>query len=111
MFIPLRVKSSPGISPLKSMEHDLHSVVAFFALPVFALANAGINFSGVSGDRLLHDVPIGIAMGLFIGSLAFEETGVNLLFDERLGIILGSVISGFPGYAILRSSLRPRPVV
>jgi NhaA family Na+:H+ antiporter len=46
-------------------------------------------------------------MSLFIGSLAFEETGVNLLFDERLGIILGSFVSGVVGYSILRASLGP----
>jgi NhaA family Na+:H+ antiporter len=45
-------------------------------------------------------------MSLFIGSLAFEETGVNLMFDERLGIILGSLASGVLGYLILRASLR-----
>lgn len=44
-------------------------------------------------------------MSLFIGSLAFEETGVNMMFDERLGIILGSLISGFVGYIVLRVSL------
>jgi NhaA family Na+:H+ antiporter len=44
-------------------------------------------------------------MSLFIGSLAFEETDVNLLFDERLGIILGSLASGIVGYMVLRASL------
>ena len=44
-------------------------------------------------------------MSLFIGSLAFEETGINLLFDERLGIILGSLVSGVLGYVMLRASL------
>ncbi len=152
MFIPLRCKENPSISPLKSLEHDLHSVVAFFVLPVFAFANAGISLKNVGMEQLLHDVPIGIALGLFIGkqvgimglcwifiklglakmpsgmswfslygasalcgigftmslfigSLAFEETGVNLLFDERLGIIIGSFTSGILGYIILRWSL------
>ncbi|MFT5420338.1 MAG: NhaA family Na+:H+ antiporter [Candidatus Endobugula sp.] len=152
MFIPLRSNTDPTISPLKSMEHSLHSVVAYFVLPVFAFANAGINFSGVGLDQVFHGVPMGIAMGLFfgkqvgifgvcwlfikfkvaslptgmsmlslygtsalcgigftmslfVGSLAFEETGVNLLFDERLGIIIGSLASGILGYLILRSSL------
>jgi NhaA family Na+:H+ antiporter len=50
---------------------------------------------------------VGFTMSLFIGSLAFEETGVNLLFDERLGIILGSVASGLTAYFLLRSGLRP----
>jgi NhaA family Na+:H+ antiporter len=48
-------------------------------------------------------------MSLFIGSLAFEETGVNLLFDERLGIILGSLASGILGFIVLRLSLHPDP--
>ena len=46
-------------------------------------------------------------MSLFIGSLAFEETGVNLLFDERLGILIGSLLSGLLGYAVLRKALPP----
>jgi NhaA family Na+:H+ antiporter len=48
---------------------------------------------------------IGFTMSLFIGSLAFEASGVNLLFDERLGIIIGSLASGVLGYLILRASL------
>lgn len=154
MFIPMKSKTNKHYSPLKSMEHDLHSVVAFFVLPIFAFANAGINLSGVGTEQLLHNVPLGIALGLFIGkqvgvfgfcwlaikfkltslpnsmswgtlygtaalcgigftmslfigSLAFEETGVNLMFDERLGILLGSFISGIAGYFILRMSLPP----
>lgn len=151
-FIPMYSKTEPESSPLKGMEHDLHSVVAFFVLPVFAFANAGINLSGVGVEQLFHSVPLGIALGLFIGkqlgifgfcwlaiklgltrlpndvswgtlygvaalcgigftmslfigSLAFEETGVNILFDERLGIIVGSILSGVTGYLILRVSL------
>ncbi len=153
MFIPISSRSAHGISPLKSMEHDLHAVVAFFILPVFAFANAGINLSGVGVEQLMHDVPMGIAMGLvvgkqigifglcwlaikmglarlpagmswlslygtaalcgigftmslFIGSLAFEENGVDMFFDERLGIIVGSLISGVIGFFILRASLK-----
>ena len=153
MFIPMKSKTNVHYSPLKSMEHDLHSVVAYFILPIFAFANAGISFSGVGAEQIFHNVPLGIALGLFIGkqvgvfgfcwvaiklnlsslpngmsfgslygtaalcgvgftmslfigSLAFEETNVNLLFDDRLGIILGSLISGIVGYAVLYVSLR-----
>ncbi len=158
MFIPMRSKKDPDHSPLNSLENDLHSIVAFFVLPVFAFANAGINFSGVTANQIFHGVPVGIVLGLFlgkqigifgfcwlfikcnlarlpdnmnwlslygisalcgigftmslfIGSLAFEETGVNLLFDERLGIILGSLLSGLLGFLVLRVSLgnRERP--
>ena len=152
MFIPLRTDNPQNPSPLKNIEHDLHYVVAFFVLPVFAFANAGINLSGVGVEQLMHGVPMGIAAGLFlgkqigifglcylaiklrlaempsgmntmslygtaalcgigftmslfIGSLAFEETGVNQLFDERLGIIVGSLMSGVLGYFLLRRAL------
>ena len=126
--------------------------MAFFVLPVFAFANAGISFVDISPDVLFHDVPVGVALGLFlgkpigifglcgiavlsgyaslpkgmsmaslfgvsalcgigftmslfVGSLAFEETGVNLLFDERLGIIIGSVASGVLGFLVLNKCL------
>ncbi len=153
MFIPLRNKADPEHSPLKVLEHDLHHLVAFFVLPLFAFVNAGIDLRSIGADQLLHAVPLGIALGLFagkqigifglcwlsiklnlarlpegtsqtslfgtaalcgigftmslfIGSLAFEETGSNLLFDERLGIIIGSLASGLVGFLVLRSSLR-----
>ncbi|MDC2888893.1 Na+/H+ antiporter NhaA [Psychrosphaera algicola] len=156
MFIPMRSKDDPEHSPLKSLEHDLHSIVAFFVLPVFAFANAGISFANVTTEQMFHNVPIGIALGLFagkqigifglcwlcikmnfaqlpkgmswgglygtaalcgigftmslfVGSLAFEETGVNLLFDERLGIIIGSLLSGIIGYLVLNATLK-KPV-
>jgi NhaA family Na+:H+ antiporter len=153
MFIPMRSKTREGGSPLKEMESDLHTLVAFFVLPLFAFANAGISFDGIGVEEILHTVPLGIALGLFvgkqvgvfglcwiaikfkltqlpkgmswtslygtaalcgvgftmslfIGSLAFEETGIDLLFDERLGIILGSLASGIVGYMVLTVSLR-----
>jgi NhaA family Na+:H+ antiporter len=51
---------------------------------------------------------IGFSMSLYIGSLAFEETGVNLIFDERLGIVIGSLASGLVGDTVLRVSLRAK---
>jgi NhaA family Na+:H+ antiporter len=64
----------------------------------------GMSWSSLYGAAALCGV--GFTMSLFIASLAFEETGVNLLFDERLGIILGSLASGVFGYLLLRRSLR-----
>ena len=52
---------------MKSLEHNLHSTVAFIVLPVFAFANAGINFSGVGIDQVVSPVPIGIILGLLLG--------------------------------------------
>ncbi len=153
-FIPMRDSEDPAYSPLKSLEHDLHSVVAFGVLPLFAFANAGISFAGLGVSSLLHPVPLGIAVGLFIGkqlgifllcylaiksglarlpdganwgslygvsilcgvgftmslfvaSLAFENVAFDAgaIFDERLGIILGSLLSGVFGYVVLHLSL------
>ena len=63
----------------------------------------GVRWSHLYGVAMLCGV--GFTMSLFIGSLAFENTGVNLLFDERLGIILGSLLAGATGYVVLQLSL------
>ncbi len=157
-FIPMRDAKDPNHSPLKELEHDLHHVVAFGVLPIFAFVNAGVSFAGMGISDLLHPVPLGIAAGLFIGKqvgvfsfcaiaiklgfarlpegtgwsalygvsilagvgftmslfiggLAFEnvEMDLDMLFDERLGIIVGSLLSGILGYLVLRKVL-PREV-
>jgi len=43
-------------------------------------------------------------MSLFIGGLAFE--GSDYVFDERLGIIMGSIVSGIAGYIMLKITLK-----
>lgn len=148
LFIPMRDKHRPERSPLREMEHDLHTVVAFAILPLFAFANSGIEFAGVGAEQLLHPVSLGIAAGLFfgkqigvfafcwlgvrlgiarlpdrsswmmlygvaimcgigftmslfIGALAFEDAGARD-FDERIGIVFGSLCSAVAGYFVLR---------
>ncbi|WP_336916932.1 Na+/H+ antiporter NhaA [Vibrio cholerae] len=54
-------------SPLKYLEHALHPYVAFAILPVFAFANAGISLQGVSLAGLTSMLPLGVALGLFLG--------------------------------------------
>jgi NhaA family Na+:H+ antiporter len=153
-FIPMRDSTDNTHSPLRELEHDLHSVVAFGVLPLFAFVNAGISLAGVSFSDLLHSVSLGIAAGLFVGkqvgifflcflaikmgiarlpegaswgslygvsilcgvgftmslfvgSLAFENVILDpkAIFDERLGIIVGSLLSGIFGYIILHMTL------
>ena len=43
-------------------------------------------------------------MSLFIGSLAFDASS-SQFFDERLGIIIGSLASGIIGYFCLKFAL------
>ena len=62
----------------------------------------GMNYKQVYGAALLCGV--GFTMSLFIGGLAFA--GETALFDERLGIIMGSIVSGIAGYLMLKVSLK-----
>ncbi len=132
-------------SPLQHLEHKLHNWVAFFIMPVFALANAGVEINadtsfdipliinialalfigkavGISlfsylGMKLkLADLPsglnmmhiigvamiagVGFTMSIFIANLAFTQ---NILYMDsaKIGILMGSIISGLGGYLIL----------
>ena len=145
-FIPMRDKKDASYSPVIRLEHSLNSSVSFVILPLFAFANAGINFAEMEADALTHPVTIGVffgliigkqlgvfsfswlsvklgfanlpddldfkhiygcallcgvgfTMSLFIGSLAFG--GTEKAFDERLGILAGSLVSGLLGYLAL----------
>lgn len=53
--------------PLENVEHRLAPWVSFVILPIFAFANAGISFSGISVRDFTSPIPLGIALGLMIG--------------------------------------------
>jgi len=55
------------LTPLQRFEHGLHPWVAFFIMPIFALANAGVTIGEGLGAALINPVSIGIILGLFIG--------------------------------------------
>ncbi len=67
-FIPLGSRENTGKSLLEKLEHDLHPTVAFFILPLFAFANTGISLAGLGLDSILSPIPLGIALGLFLGN-------------------------------------------
>jgi len=145
--VPLKATDAEGHAPLHQLEHGLHPWVAFGILPIFAFANAGVPFAGVTLTALAEPLPLGIAAGLFvgklvgvcgastvlvrlglgrlpeganwrqlvgvaalcgvgftmslfIGSLAFE--GPEYFTPLRLGVIVGSTLSGITGYLLLR---------
>jgi len=155
-FIPLQATDPDGEQhyPLDRLVHELHPIVAFGILPLFAFANAGINFEGMSIDSLFTGIPlaimlglflgkqlgvfafiwlairiglselpkdtswgqiygvailcgVGFTMSLFIGSLAFEESGLGYSRPDRLGIIVGSLIAGLVGFIVLRIATVP----
>ncbi len=66
LTIPLKRRDGDK-ALLYRMEHALHPWVAFLILPVFAFANAGVSLQGVSFGDLMQPLPLGIAMGLFLG--------------------------------------------
>ena len=135
-------------SPLQNLENQLHSIVAYFILPLFAFANAGVaintsydfNFdlmlniavslvfgkllgvtllsyigvklklaelpSGVSFKQIIGIAAIagvGFTMAIFIDNLAFAGDLLSIN-SVKVGIIIGSVISGITGYTLLRFS-------
>ena len=69
-------------SPLKRLEHGIHPWVMFGVVPLFGLASAGVELSGVSSgiDRL----PLAIMTGLFLG----KQIGVfgAIWIADRTGI-------------------------
>jgi NhaA family Na+:H+ antiporter len=67
LAIPLRAKDPNNSSPLHRAEHGLHIWVAFLILPLFAFANAGVSLAGITLSDLLAPLPLGIALGLFVG--------------------------------------------
>jgi len=71
-------------SPLQHLEHKLHGWVAYFIMPVFALANAGVVFDFDVGIN--WNIAIAISAGLFLGKLIgiplFTFIGVKLKLAE-----------------------------
>ncbi|MEM7103714.1 MAG: Na+/H+ antiporter NhaA [Bacteroidota bacterium] len=133
-------------SPLQYLEHQLHNWVAYFIMPIFALANAGVVFSedmvldmglittiticlvvgnaiGISfmtwlgvtlkvvalppevskwqilGMAFLAGV--GFTMSIFVANLAYADSAM-FIDSAKVGIFIGSFISGLIAYMILR---------
>ena len=84
LAIPIRGRTEQDQSPLHRLEHGLHPWVAYMVLPLFAFANAGVSFTGVSLGDLAAPIPLGIALGLVVG----KQVGV-------LGAAFIAVKAGF----------------
>ena len=64
-FIPLRDRD--GGSPLHMLEHGLQPYVAFLIVPLFAFANAGLSFAGMTWIALAQPLTLGVGLGLLVG--------------------------------------------
>jgi NhaA family Na+:H+ antiporter len=72
-MIPLR--KTPGApdaadSPLHILEHRLHPWSAYLIVPLFGFANAGVSLAGMGLSDIVAPLPLGVAMGLFLGKQA-----------------------------------------
>jgi NhaA family Na+:H+ antiporter len=65
--IPLTPMREGEPTLLEQLEENLHPWIAFGVLPLFAFANAGVSLQGLSLAKLMEPIPLGIALGLFIG--------------------------------------------
>ena len=75
----IRDFSKEALTPLQRLEHRLHPVVAFVIMPIFALSNAGVTFSGKFVDQVMNPVFIGVFVGLLAGKVMGVFGSVYLL--------------------------------
>jgi Na+:H+ antiporter, NhaA family len=83
----LEQKAEQADSPLHRIEHGLQPWVSFLVMPLFALANAGVDVTHDLGGALKHPVSLGILLGLFVG--------------KPLGIWLCSFLAAKTGFVSL----------
>jgi NhaA family Na+:H+ antiporter len=84
-------------SPSYGLQHWLHKPVAFFILPLFALANTSIIFNAEMFSGLISATSIGIMLGLLVG--------------KPLGIFTFSMLSYKSGLTVLPSDLTPSHIL
>ena len=74
--------SDKVISPLQDLEDTLAPLVSFYIIPLFAFANAGIDFTGMSIMSLFHGVGLSVLLGLllgkFLGIFSFSFVAIKL---------------------------------
>ncbi len=70
------------ISPLQDLEDNLHFLINYIVIPLFAFANAGIDLSQMSFGSLFSGVGLAVMLGLvlgkFLGVFSFSWLAVRL---------------------------------
>jgi NhaA family Na+:H+ antiporter len=81
-----------GREVLTELEHRLHPVSSFAAVPLFALANAGVYLGGGAlGDAVSSRLAWGVALGLILGKLAGVRGAIAAGLRLRIGILPAGV--------------------
>ena len=85
------IQAQEAVSVAERLEHVLHPYSSFVIIPVFALANAGVQMSvDTLGDAASSPVTIGVVLGLVVGKIAgitgfswiAVRSGIGRLPDE-----------------------------
>ena len=97
-------------TPLQRLEYSLHPWIAFMILPLFALANSGLNLNGLDiSAAMAHPVTLGVMLGLVLGKplgislftyLAFKTLKVPLPSGVSWSQIVGASILGGIGFTM-----------
>ena len=68
------------IPPSYRLEHKLNPIVNFAIMPIFALANAGVEIPDMSYFNIFHIDPAlgGVGLGIFLGLLLGKPAGITL---------------------------------
>ncbi len=99
----LTISAREAVSPAEHLEELLHPATSFVVLPVFALANAGVEFrAGTLSAPGATRVALGVAAGLLIGKLVGIVGGAWLGTRLRLAVLpLGTRWAQIAGVAAL----------
>jgi NhaA family Na+:H+ antiporter len=98
LWLRLATLSKEAVSPLVRVEHALLPWTSFVIVPIFALANAGVDLSGSSlGEALTSRITLGVILGLVVG--------------KTIGIWTASAIAVRTGLARLPSGVDLRHVL
>lgn len=71
--------TTKALTPLQRLEHSMHPLVVFVIMPIFALCNGGVSFSGNILEQLLSPVALGVFVGLLAGKF-IGVVGIVFLF-------------------------------
>ena len=70
------------ISPLQDLEDNLHTLINYIVIPLFAFANAGIDLTGMSMESIFSGVGLAVMLGLvvgkFLGVFSFSWVAVRM---------------------------------
>ena len=103
MFIPLKsAGEDDSARPAIHLEHALKPWSAWFIMPVFAFANAGLSLADLSLASLVEPVPLGIVAGLFLGKQVGIVLGAGLLIALGVAVLpAGATWRSLYGVSIL----------